>query len=415
MSRYIDRRYLYTDKLTPTTATSGEGGFTLLELLVALTLAAIISLCISTVGNEAQKIYEATTTKVEVYQKFRYALDDIQRQLEQVSSTASLEFFQDQSGKTRGYWDEGEELKDQNVGPNLEGGVPGKYDEGMTIFERKYLLAPPGLPESEHWNDSIYFKAPVEVAGQIQIANIEYFLADPMELAEGNNGKIAADTELYDNRNLILMKVIRYLDINGDNFRDTSVKVLKKEVELCQNVTDLRIQYMYDNIFDSKPGGFLSPSEEYEGELVKSEWRLSQSEGTWTKVFLYGGFKSRLRGTARRGERNVANAQFRPVEFDATNNGIQFSQLSKGDQIFIWTDGTSPFPTRDGGYTVDRHTPNGRLIFNEEIPFTFWDSNPGSLRFRAGFVPPAFKISVRVLNEKGKEPRTLSTVVRPLS
>ena len=401
---------------SPAVTVRGEGGFTLLELLVALTLAAIISLCISTVGNEAQKIYEVTTSKVEVYQKFRYALKDIKNQLEQIPPTASLEFFQDQSGKpARGYWEEGEELRDQNVGPNLEGGTPGKYDEGMTIFERKYIHAPPGLPESEHWNDSIYFKAPVEINGQIQIANIEYYLGDPLKLARGESGKIEAESEVFDNTNLVLMKVVRYLDINKDNYRSTDVRVLKREIELCQNVTDLRIQYFYDNIFDTKPGGFLSPSEELAGDLVKSEWRLREDEGTFTKVFLYGGFKSGFRGVARRGERNVANAQFRPVEFDATVSGIQFSQLSRGDTVYIWTDGTSQFPTREGGYTVDRHTVNGRLIFSEAIPFSTWDSNPGALRFRAGFVPPAFRVSVRVLNEKGKEPRSLSTVVRPLS
>ena len=45
-----------------------ESGFTLLELLVALTLAAIISLIISQVGNDAQKMYDTTISTVETYQ-----------------------------------------------------------------------------------------------------------------------------------------------------------------------------------------------------------------------------------------------------------------------------------------------------------------------------------------------------------
>ena len=54
---------------TTVTRTHSECGFTLLELLVALTLATVISLCISTVGSQAQKIYDTTTAKVEVYKK----------------------------------------------------------------------------------------------------------------------------------------------------------------------------------------------------------------------------------------------------------------------------------------------------------------------------------------------------------
>ncbi|RTZ89871.1 MAG: hypothetical protein DSY92_07870, partial [Planctomycetota bacterium] len=82
-----------------------DGGFTLLELLVALTLAAIISLIISQVGTDSQRMYDSTITTVETYQKFRYALDDINENLSKMVPTASLEFYQDQ-GRSRNYWDE---------------------------------------------------------------------------------------------------------------------------------------------------------------------------------------------------------------------------------------------------------------------------------------------------------------------
>ncbi len=72
---------------------SRESGFTLLELMVALALASVISLLISVVGTQAQNIYKATTAKVEVYQKFRYALSDIQKHLETAEVTTDLEYF----------------------------------------------------------------------------------------------------------------------------------------------------------------------------------------------------------------------------------------------------------------------------------------------------------------------------------
>jgi uncharacterized protein (TIGR02599 family) len=74
-----------------------DEGFTLLELLVALTLAAIISLIISQVGTDSQRMYDSTITTVETYQKFRYALDDINENLSKMVPTASLEFI-----RTRG-------------------------------------------------------------------------------------------------------------------------------------------------------------------------------------------------------------------------------------------------------------------------------------------------------------------------
>ena len=395
-------------------ASSREAGFTLLELLVALTLAAIISLIIAQVGSNSQKIYDSTVTMVETYQKFRYALDDINENLSKMVPTASLEFYQDQ-GRSRGYWDEGEELKDQDVGPNLEGGNPREYDEAATLFERKYLLDTfrPDEP-LEHWNDSIYFKAPVEVRGVVRLANVEYYLADPRRLERGDgDGKIPADEEIsfQASRSLVLMKAVRYLDLDQRNYNSTEVRVRKVISELCSNVTDFRIEYFYDNYFDSKPGGFMSPSVEVTPELVDSEdSELRDVRGTFAKKFLYGGMQSRLRTNAIRGIRNVETGANLPVQFNYSgSNKIKFSQLRTGDKLYIWTDGGSSFPS--GEFTL-LYNSNGRLLLKEPIPFSTWDQDPGGLRFRAPFVPPAFRISVRVLNEKGKEPRTLTMVVR---
>lgn len=403
-------RSLFTNKGNSCTQ---EAGFTLLELLVALTLAAIISLIIAQVGTSSQKMYESTISTVETYQKFRYALDDINENLSKMVPTASLEFYQDQ-GRSRGYWDEGEELKDQDVGPNLEGGTPRKYDEAATLFERKYLLEDPRPDEpQEHWNDSIYFKAPVEVEGVIRLANVEYFLADPRRLEDDlADGKIPAEEEISfsDSRSLVLLKVVRYIDLNESNYNTTEVRVKKVISELCSNVTDFKIEYFYDNHFDSKSGGFMSPSVEVTPELVDSEdTGLRNIAGTYTKKFLYGGFLSNIRTNALRGTRNIETGSSMPVQFNYSgSNKIRFSQLKTGDKLYIWSDGGSSFPS--GEFTL-LYNSEGRLLLKEPIPSSTWERDPGGLRFRAPFVPPAFRISVRVLNEKGEEPRTLTMVV----
>ena len=77
--------------------------------------------------------------------------------------------------------------------------------------------------------------------------------------------------------------------------------------------------------------------------------------------------------------------------------------------MYVWADGATSFPS--GEFSVLTNS-QGRIIFNESIPSSTWTGDPGGLRFRAPYVPPAFRISLRVLNEKGEEPRTLTSVIK---
>ena len=52
-----------------------EQGFTLIELMVALALSAILSIMIMMVSTSAQETYTSTLQKVEVYNRFRLALN----------------------------------------------------------------------------------------------------------------------------------------------------------------------------------------------------------------------------------------------------------------------------------------------------------------------------------------------------
>ena len=401
---------------------SREQGFTLLELMVALSLAAIISLSISSVGTQAQRIYEATTSKVDVYQKFRYALRDMETTLRGWEPTTSLEYFVDVNDQNsnvgkNSHWDEGEE---QTIkGPNLAGGIPDRYDEGAKIIERTYTIVN-GPFETKHDAYSVYFRGPVTIDGVSKLANVEYLLVDPrtIQQAEEDDRDVEifpigadSDEEIVDNTNLVLLKVVRYLDINADNY-DRDDNVVKQTItEICSGVTDLRIEYFYDNIFDQRSGAFCTPSTER--DLVRSESPPKEiSSDVWVKEFLYGGFNDFSRGVGVRGRRDVATGVDEPTYFQARGGADdnRFSQLSLGDSIFIWSDGATQFPIDE--YTVRRND-NGKLYFDEPIDSTEWDSDQSSLRFRAAYVPTAVRVSIRVLNDEGLEPRTLSIMVHP--
>ena len=400
-----------------------ESGFTLLELMVALALAAVISLLISVVGTQAQNLYKATTSKVEVYQKFRYALADIQEHLENAQVTTDLEFFVDDLAEANGHWDQGEEIKQP---ANLDGGTPGTYDEGAHIIERVYRIDRGGFDE-EHDDFSIYFKAPMEIEGAIRMANIEYFLArtkDDDSLGDGEDAFERIPSEIADvtaSHEFVLLKVIRYVDLDASDFYNQKLTVVTKTLELCQNVTDLKFEYYYDSPYDNRSGGYFTPSSERDlfgsdrNMEVPIEAVLARHGGGKKKQFLYGGYRTfgrRSQGIAALADRNADRSVFKPVYFSlGTGSAVKFSQLGYGDNIYIWANlGQSQFP--NGNYTVFSND-SGRLEFAQDIDSSTWRGAAGNLRYRAGYLPTSFRVTMRVLNDGGKEPRMHSVVVYP--
>jgi hypothetical protein len=379
--------------------------------MVALALATIISLMISRVGTQAQQVYETTKTRVELYQKFRFAIGDMKSQIENWRLTSDMEFFVDSQGNRNGHWDEGEEIKKPN---NLDGGFRTKdYDEAACIIERTYEYQPPGGgPTEVHENFSIYFKAPVLLGGTQRMANVEYYLSDP---SQGDGARVGEIVEGEAFKSLSLVKVVRWINDSKDDFFKTEREVLKKTVELCQNVTDLRFEYYYDNEYDNRPGAFLTPDKEKSGELVKSEFKIKALKGGngYVKEFMYGGFRGFLSGEADPARREPATGEMVSVRFKvgSAEAGINFSELGFGDKIYIWRDtGQGQFP--EGEYTVNRKI-TGALEFQEPLSSELWEGKQSGLRFKAGYIPSAIRITLRVLDDKGFKPRVVQTVVHP--
>ncbi len=378
-----------------------------------MALSAVLIGMIVAVSTGAQQIYDATSARVEVLQKARYVLNDVRDHLKGALVTSDLEFFTDTTGGNlarNGHWEEGEEIKDTS-GPNLVGGRPQIYDEGAHIIERQYTSSRFG-GESTHANFSIYFKAPTVVKGQQRVANIEYYLADPVKFAAGETGKLGSVVD--DNTNLALVKVVRYIDTDPENLHSQELKVKEARYELCPNVTDFKVEYFYDNTGDKRPGRFITPAEEARGEGgLKSEQRLVQVDGGYLKEFLYGGFKQNTtRGTAKPGQRQARTGLNRPPHFEVGDDRLYFSELKFGDTLYIWTDGGAAARFPSGDYTVKRREID-RIYFQEAIDDSGWDnSDQGGLRFKAGYLPSTFRVTVRVLDDQGGEPRSISIVVQ---
>ena len=429
----------------------GSSGFTLVELMVALALAAMISVAIMVISSQAQLCYEATSRKVDVYNKFRFVLVSIERDFAQWIPTSNLEFFMDGRGagaRRNENWDPGEELPDRSDahGPGvIDGGTPKEFDEFAYILERHYIeIQADGITQKIHDAFQAYFRTMTFIDGRTREANIEYALLDPTTLdADGNP---LPPTEVTADRisQLSLYKIVRYHDIGYGEIEKPSLNfpILRKFVEVCTNITDFRIEYTTDNRFDPRTGaGFKVPREDsMDGNPSERETAAMQVEGSlgwpggagYRKTFGYGSLKLQRkyeRAIAYRsifGDRQT-RTDHRPVRFGWDQNPrIRFAELTPGDKIFVFTDSArggsgggigvagnlsslTSFPS--GLYTVKTNI-GGRLEFYEDIDAMTWQRDQTGINYKAAFLPEAIRITIRVIDETlGKDARTLQRAV----
>lgn len=392
--------------------TPREAGFTLIELMIAMTLAAIMVGMITVVSISAQKLYDETTARVEVLQNVRLGVNDITNTLERAVLSSDMEFFIDKPGgraqQLNGHWDDGEELRDSPTIRNLEGGRPNFYDEGAHITERYYLCTD---SLTKHANFSIYFKASTEVNGEIRQANVEYYLADPrVKDDDGLYERIGEEIEK--NTNLVLVRVVRWIEVNRDNYRSDEILVKRKVSQICQNITDLRFDYLLEGEGRGSASGFVTPSQEHKKARGKGKRALVLGSDVYMKEFLYGRYRrgpeiSEYSGQLIRGNRIADEGKVDPPYFELPKDE-NCPALGIGDSIYVFAQNTgSQFP--DGNYTV-RNRAGLKVYFEETIDTSEWKSSETGLKFKAGYLPSAIRVAVRVLNDEGQQPRRLAQV-----
>jgi prepilin-type N-terminal cleavage/methylation domain-containing protein len=439
-----------------------RAGFTLIELMVALALAAMISVAIMVISNQAQEVYETTSRKVDVYNKFRYALLAVERDFSQWIATPNLEFFVDGKGTgTRNEnWDPGEELQDikDKAGPGvIDGGLFKEYDEFAYVIERHYkgTERTEGTGEVSKIHDAfqVYYRTVCFIDGRPREANVEYKLLDPGNPDSFGNPQPPVDVPPERMNQLALYKVIRYHDISYDEILkpNENFHIVRKFVEVATNITDFRIEYTVDNRYEfqdpSRGGnGFRTPSEDYQKpvEPMTRPDLISGTEGfpggpVYLKRFGYGTMNinaSKKWPTANGfpalfGDRRTVGGEHRPVRFGwQANPDIKFCELSQGDSIYIFTDlvrgaaqvagagwgvagGSGLLSRFPAGVYHIRTNRSGMLEFLEDVDSTTWGtSNITNVRYKAAYLPEAIRITMRVINDMPvPEARTMQRIV----
>ncbi len=430
-----------------------EQGFTLIELMVALALSAILSIMIMMVSTSAQETYTSTLQKVEVYNRFRLALNTVKNDFAAWIPTQELEFYSDGrggAGRRNFHFEMGEEIadtRDEYGFGVVDGGVIKEYDEFAHIIQRHYESR-----EKQQFMDGdrsakvhdayqVYFRGMTYIEGQVREANIEYMLADPAKPWKNGIPQPPDSVEMDKVRDLVLYKIVRFFRIDSKlvtNFN--KYPITRRIIEVATNVTDFRVEYMSDNPFQrSRRKGapkFRTPEEDYKDpvELATRPKRTKIGKGyIYTKKFGYGSvkiaekFPLAIAQTAVGGDSNVArNAGRRPqsVRVGFTGNpNISFAELVPGDRVYIFTEAErggqkaggniagrlAAFPA--GDYTVKTNI-NGMLEFVEDIDSTLWGGKdqPG-VRYKAAYMPAALRLTIRMVDDEGMNPKTMQQVV----
>ena len=446
-----------------------DEGFTLVELMVALALSALISVSIMFISSQARLAYDGTVKKVDVYNRFRFAFKALEGDIRNWIPTSELEFYTDGRGrgaKVNAHWDPGEEVPDRSDAKGfgvVDGGEIGDYDEYATITELQYKSREPFSGEDKiHDCFQLYFRTLTFVNGQIRVANVEYMLVDP-NFVKNNDGQLPPapakggarkvdppprQVKPENVQNLSLVKIVRYLEISYENIDKVNLTPVKREViEVSSNVTDFSIEYAVDRDFRGRVSPeFRRPSQDFAqpSEIATRPKHIPgmglPNVGAYRKTFGYGtvklGEKMQLAVAfpARQGDDQLAKGgggggEHTPVRVGFQGNQeISFAELTPGDKIFCFLgssrgeggqgaaaqsagNATKFIRFPDADYTVKTNL-DGLLEFDEDIDSTDWNGQTkSSIYYKAAFMPAGVRIKLRIVDDKGENPKTLEKEV----
>lgn len=439
-------------------------GFTLIELMVALALSAILSIMIMMISTSAQETYSGTLRTVEVYNRFRLALNTLKEDLSAWIPTQELEFYADGkggAGRRNFHFEPGEQIPDakDSYGPGVVNGGTAGYDEFAHIIQQHYLSNEVGQYNEgnsdykRHDAYQVYFRTMTYIEGQNREANIEYMLVDPgrpksewkngvppppVKYGEARGREVSGRDKI---RDLALYKVVRFFRISQDLITKPHLHpVERRVVEVATNVTDFRVEFLSENPFgrsSKNPPKFRTPEEDYSnkyGELAvraKKE-KTSRNRFKYTKTFGYGSvmlnkkFPKATAQSAVWGDDKLRNAAKKPQPVRMGFRGssmINFGEIVPGDRVYIFTDTErggkkaggniagrlAAFPS--GDYTVKTNI-NGMLEFVEDIDSSLWNGKDQSgVLYKVAFMPTALRITLRMVNDEGLNPKTMQQVI----
>jgi prepilin-type N-terminal cleavage/methylation domain-containing protein len=225
-------------------------GFTLVELMIAISLMLIITMQLNIIFNQSRKMFISANAMVEVYQNARSALDVMERDIANIAKTSQMEFFHDKVNIDYGHGIYNEELGEallgsQGVQPRFFDGVP--YIYGLAMKQNKSYMPKNAKEGGPYRRDSLYFRTMTTVDGKPHEALCEY------DLWIGDQG----------DANPVQRPILRRTLWDVESVRADGTPVVKKHdaMDICYYVEEFKTEIF---LRDKRKGGigrFYTPME----------------------------------------------------------------------------------------------------------------------------------------------------------
>lgn len=364
--------------------------FTLVELLVAVTLMLILSGSIFFIFNTAREITKDGEQAIFILQNVRNAVETMSRDLATTKRTHDMEFWKDQGTPPNGHFDPGESpVSGQFDFPGIPLSTKLKnYNASMTVVGGAYEDERHPERIEKLRCDALYFRGAIEMDKEIRECLIVYMLEVP-------------DERLPDVNSLSPKSPAHPVLKRYTFFKDKTGLYKRNSEDLCSYVKSFKVEYYFDDLEDDYPMEWWGP------------------EPGKAKEFVYRG----LGELTKNGQFRVKSGDFNPPSAPPPTGAPAdyFSQIGEGDPIYLYKENLKEWtPAHNKDYVVTS-------ILREKNQFpliTFKASDPPpqpdddkesrvqGIFFRAGYLPPAIRITLIIADETGKQTKTFKKTFR---
>ncbi|MHC4390440.1 MAG: PilW family protein [Planctomycetota bacterium] len=366
-------------------------GFTLVELMIAIALMLIVVYQLNVVFNGSRQLFSRSEALVAVFQNARNAVDLIERDLSNAVSSDQMEFFNDRTNVSLGVgvFNPGEELPE--LRNRFFGGQPYVYNLAMRqppSYESR--IEKHGGP---YRRDQLYFRTFTSIAGTGKESLVEY------RLYTGKPGERAKERPILQRR----VTVIR------DTAGSSGVRLQTYEwTDICYYVREFKLEAFFRDKERAYVGRFYSPREAVRGgQPPANDPRPPQLTNVGSNQ--EPGFMCFENG---RGQLDTATG-----ELTITDSPMR--RFAPGDELYCLVSlGASQNDFKGRMTIADIVRPPGggpvKVRFEEEalILNTVGSATVPSLdcSWRGPFMPSAIRITLRIVDEKSFETRTIQRV-----
>ncbi|GIW73334.1 MAG: hypothetical protein KatS3mg102_2876 [Planctomycetota bacterium] len=367
-----------------------RGGFTLVELLVAIALMVIIVLQIQIIFNGARRLYERSDAMVQVFQNARAALDLLERDLRNAVKTDQMEFFDDVRTRAygRGFYN------DNEANPTLRGW----FQPGVDYVHALAVRQPPGYEPTDrrqrgpepYRHDALYFRTLASLGGPPKEVLVAY------ELWLG-------DDPARPRRWPVLRRTVVEVEKIDPSSGNPVVKI-HPPMDVCYYVQEFKVELFIRDRARGTLGRFYSAREAVQGGQPPP----GDPYPPLLRNYASGGTSMLM--CVERGEGDLTR-QGQLVVRDPLR------QLAPGDRMYVLTKPLGQFRTDFGKHLVvrqvDRTSTPGqtRVSFEEEVELVSQlASRPEDairVDWRHGWLPGAIRVTLRIIDGRSVEARTI--------